>query len=347
MRKIALLVMGLSIGYTAAIAQDTLIFEDFNDTIPIPNNFGNYPNAIVGDTMWTNWDEDALGDGSGANRPGEWFWTFPISDADSATYSSCFGSNSWTNDATTPVANWLISKSIQITDGASAVVSWMSAPRQTPYYNDGYVVLVSTGSNDLIEFTDTLFVASEYTSGPASGGGNYANYTFAPGGFVHGMDGTFIEFSNDGDNNPSDTTAEDSARYNGLLRTFTASLAAYDDMQIYIAWKHTSHDDNIIFLDNLLVTENTDPTFSIETLPEFAGQVYPNPATDYVNVKFDTEKYHNAQVQMVNSSGQVIYSSVLASQNNRIDLQNVAAGVYFVKIMADEGNMVKKVVVNK
>jgi hypothetical protein len=50
---------------------------------------------------------------------------------------------------------------------------------------------------------------------------------------------------------------------------------------------------------------------------------------------------------MVNSSGQIMYTSVLTTQNHRIDLANISSGVYFVKIVADEGSMVRKVVVNK
>ncbi len=347
MKKIALLLTGLFVGFSAANAQDTLVYENFNDTIPIPNNFGNYPNAILNDTMWTNWDEDGIADGStNGDRPGEWWWTYPYTIADSTAHSSCFASSSWTNDAATPVANWLISNSIQITDGASAMVSWLSAPYQTPYYCDGYVVLVSTTTNDLDQFTDTLFVAAEYVSGAATGGNNFANYTFSPG-FVHGLDGNYMEFNPDFDNNPADTTTADRARMTGLLQPFSASLAAYDNMKIYIAWKHNAHDDNLLIIDDLLVTETTDPTFSIESLPEVAGQVYPNPATDYVNVKFDIEQYHNAHVQLVNSNGQVVYTSALTTANSRIDLQNIAAGVYFVKITSDEGNMVKKLVVNK
>lgn len=75
--------------------------------------------------------------------------------------------------------------------------------------------------------------------------------------------------------------------------------------------------------------------------------VYPNPATDFANVNFDITQYHNASVQILNSNGQSIYSSLLTTQNHRIDLQNIAAGVYFVKIMADEGSIVRKLVVNK
>ncbi len=75
--------------------------------------------------------------------------------------------------------------------------------------------------------------------------------------------------------------------------------------------------------------------------------VYPNPATNFVNVSFDPTQYHNANVQMLTASGQVVYSSVLTTQNHQIDVQNIAAGVYFVKIMADEGSIVKEVVVSK
>lgn len=75
--------------------------------------------------------------------------------------------------------------------------------------------------------------------------------------------------------------------------------------------------------------------------------VYPNPATDFVNVKFDIEEYHNVKVQLINNSGQVIYTSNLASAYNRVDLQNVAAGIYFVKLTADEGTMVQKIIVSK
>ena len=66
-----------------------------------------------------------------------------------------------------------------------------------------------------------------------------------------------------------------------------------------------------------------------------------------MNIKFDIEQYHHARVEMINSSGQVVYVSALSTQNNRINLQNIAAGVYYVKIISDEGSMVKKVIVNK
>ena len=343
MKKLLLLGMGLFISFSAATAQDTLLYEDFNDSIGLPPifAFGNvqYPNAILGDTIWTNYDQDQLPDGSGGGRPDEWFWTFPYVTADSAAHSSCFAGNSWTNDFANPIANWLITPSIQIVD-ALGNLSWFSASRQTPYYLDGYAVLVSTSNNDLPNFTDTLFVASEYddeSGAYINHGSNFANYVFTPaGGFVHGMDLTYIT---------DEAGTGDSSRWAGVLRPFTVSLAAYSGMDIYIAFKHNSHDDNILYLDDILVT-GTMPN-AIEELPDFAVSVYPNPCTDFVNVNIDINKYHNANVQLMNNSGQMIYTSPLVTQNHKINLQNMASGVYYVKILCDEGNIVKKLIVTK
>ena len=60
MKKLLLLGMGLFISLAVATAQDTLIYEDFEDSIGLPPIFayGNvqYPNAIPGDTIWTNYE---------------------------------------------------------------------------------------------------------------------------------------------------------------------------------------------------------------------------------------------------------------------------------------------------
>lgn len=349
MKKIVLLVTGMFLGLSLVNAQDTLIYENFNDTFPTPMMV-DYPLAIVGDTSWYNWDADGLGDGSGGGRPNEWYWV-AYGSSDSLTQGFAFAANSWTNDFTTPVANWLISKSIQITDGPSAVLKWKSAPFQTPAYLDGYVVLLSTTNNELTSFTDTLFVASEYDDlggGYVTYCGDFAPYTFTPSsGFTHGLDGTFIEVNADYDGNPADTTCSDSSRFNGLMREHTVALTAYDDMQIYIAWVHNSTDDNILMIDDILLTETTDITFGIEGENELAGQIYPNPATDFFNVKFDIMQYHNPVLQMFNTSGQVVYTSMLTEEYSRVYLNDIAPGAYVVKITADEGTMIKKVIVTK
>lgn len=345
MRKIVLLGMGLFMGFTAVSAQDTLIYENFDDTIigtfwnyAIDDN---YPNAILNDTMWYNYDEDQIPDASGGSRPGFWYLTtgYGLQDTNDIILSS----NSWTNDGVNSVKNWLILPAIQITDGASAWLKWNASPFQTPRFCDGYEVRISTTDNDLPSFTDVVYTAAEYQSGAPTGnaysGGVYTNYVFSSG-FQHGADGQYIDCSECVD-------LIDSSRWRGLQRPDSVSLAAYDNMKIYIAFYHNTTDDNILGIDDILVIENTDPFFSVETLPDFAASVYPNPASAFINVRFDIEKYHNAQVQMMNNSGQMIYAAQLNEEYHQIDLTNIAAGAYFIKFIADEGTMVKKVVVTK
>lgn len=349
MKKIALLVMGVLMSFSVAKAQDTLIFEDFNDTNAVggfyTNTIFDFPPGVYNDTMWYDFDEDQFADANA--RPTAWFVNLGGGFAYPDTLDFCLMSSSWFSSPDV-ASNWLFLPAIQITDGASATLSWVSAPRQTPYYLDGYEVLISTTTNDYqTSYTDLVYTAGEYVSGATTGGGDFSNYTFSTPGFLHGQDGSYIVFDAGSDGTAADTTVIDSARFLGVQRLQTVSLSAYDNMVIYIAFHHNSDDDNLIALDDILVTENTDVTFSIDDPNEFVGQVYPNPATNFVNVKFDIEQYHNARVEMINSNGQMIYSAPLTTANNRIDLEDVAAGVYFVKIIADEGSMVEKVVVNK
>jgi len=350
MKKLYLL-LSFGIFTLSTQAQDTLLWENFNDTIigqTVDDLINDAPSGLTDDPLWYSYDEDQLGDGSGASRPGDWF-LFSGGFAAVDSLDVCAGSNSWTNDASTPVRNWLVLPTIQITDGASAVLKWKSAPRQTPYYLDGYQVLISATTNDVTAFTDVVFDAGQYISGPYNAGtnccngGDYSLYTFSAG-MIHGDDGTFVQFTDEGDDMPGDSTAGDSARFIGVQKEFSVPLTAYDNQKIYIAFLHNSTDDNLLSLDDILVTENSDITFGVEGENSFAGSVYPNPANAFVNVSFDFLQYHNVKVELVDNQGHVLYST-LATANMQINTEQVASGVYFVKVTADEGSMVKKVVI--
>ncbi|MFM7016599.1 MAG: T9SS type A sorting domain-containing protein [Bacteroidota bacterium] len=73
--------------------------------------------------------------------------------------------------------------------------------------------------------------------------------------------------------------------------------------------------------------------------------VYPNPATDVINVVVSED----ATVQLVDVSGrQVIYqTNVLANEAASISTSSIANGVYLMKVYNGSNVSVKKVVVNK
>jgi len=67
-----------------------------------------------------------------------------------------------------------------------------------------------------------------------------------------------------------------------------------------------------------------------------SGQImiYPNPATELVNIKSD---YNISRVDVINFVGQTVYSSNVDSKITKIDVTGFKVGVYFVKVSTSEG----------
>jgi hypothetical protein len=319
--------------------QDTLLFEAFNDApVHIINDLpdGN-------DTTWINFDFDGHADGSPGSRPGQWYWSVAFSDSDfylpnGVDTNGVFASNSWLavlqrND------NWLITPPIWIAD-ANAVLSWKSAPYQTPRYLDGYVVLASTTSNFEDQFTDTLFVAAENTIIPTSfPDSTFARFGFS-NGFVHGEDGTYIEYDTD------------STRFRGVLRPFSESLAQYSGQRIYIAFVHNSFDDNLISIDDILVMgTETDLSAKAKT-PSIGFDVHPNPVSDRLNVNVILPSATPLMVEVRDITGKLIDSfakGVFMTGEHQFsyDARTLANGTYFITLSTPNGNTSKKFIVNK
>lgn len=339
MKKLLLIGLLAPAGAWAQSGTDTLIWNDFNTD---PSTYLQLlpPPGTTWDNTWYDFDNDNLPDGSGGSRPGEWFWAQAYSDNDTLNNPGVLGSNSWTNDGNNHVENWLVLPSIYICD-TTADLFWKAAPRQTPRYVDGYMVLVSTTTNDFSAFTDTLFVASEYTNldipaAPYS----YASYTFTPGnGFVHGMDGTFTEFD----------PASDSSRLIGRLRPFSADLSMYMGQNIYIAFEHYSIDDNLISIDDIFV-QGTGVTGIPETQGSFPMSAYPNPANDVLHVNYSLDNASAVNMNIMSIDGQVVRSEDLGmklsgSNTETVDVSGLSAGVYFVTLQTESGITSRKIVI--
>jgi hypothetical protein len=311
---------------------DTLLIQDFN-TDPTGNpDFltGVQPPAGVGDPNWYNYDADGLADASTqGGRPGEWFWqSGGFADVDSS--DGCMASNSWTNNAAIPVQNYLITPSIQIIDG-NASVSWAAATFQTPRYLDGYVVVVSTTNNDLNSFTDTLFKAAEMTgwinqpNDPPDS--TFGSYFFAPPGtYIQGFDGTYVEYH------------ADSMRLRGVQKDTSASLAAYSGQNIYIAFVHYTHDDNLLSLDDILV-KGTNPNgvneISRDPLKMYA---FPNPASRNTMLNFTVSQPSDVTVRVTDMLGSEILKRQIANVSGKyslpVNVENFSAGTYLYTVLS-------------
>jgi hypothetical protein len=318
MKKIFTLALIICSQFSFVNAQnDTLLYENF-DVDPTAGyllfNSGN-------DSTWVDYDFDSQSDANG--RPMNWYWSpgsFGTNDS-----TGCLFSSSWFS---TPAQclNYLMTPPVPIID-ANAVLYWKSAPRQTPYYLDGYKVLVSTTDNYELSFTDTLFVAAEYLSGASSNGGNYSLYTFSPG-FIHGEDGTYVEF---------DATS-DSSRLIGDLRPFNASLAQYSGQTIYIAFFHDSYDDNLIAIDDILVT-GTHPVGIAEIQNETKLSISPNPSSGKIEVNYNLPVSSEIITRIYDMKGTLVKEiqqgmQIKGNQKIFLNISDLAPGTYDLSLIA-------------
>jgi hypothetical protein len=77
--------------------------------------------------------------------------------------------------------------------------------------------------------------------------------------------------------------------------------------------------------------------------------IYPNPATDKLNVKFNTSTADNFDITMYNVTGQAVYKETLpnfmGSYSNELNINDFAQGVYLMQIKSSKGAITRKVVI--
>jgi len=80
----------------------------------------------------------------------------------------------------------------------------------------------------------------------------------------------------------------------------------------------------------------------IGTPPNGTGvNVYPNPATDFINVKLFGEKARKFKIEVVNLTGTIAQSASLEFNSNyyyihQFDITKLTFGIYFVRVVSDD-----------
>lgn len=93
--------------------------------------------------------------------------------------------------------------------------------------------------------------------------------------------------------------------------------------------------------NNLVLTSGLNqPTLNIETSVEnikskMDVSVFPNPTSQFVNIKYDEQLSINAKIISIN--GTVLFVSEINDQNNQLDFSNRANGIYILEISDKSG----------
>jgi hypothetical protein len=84
---------------------------------------------------------------------------------------------------------------------------------------------------------------------------------------------------------------------------------------------------------------------SVAVTPDISNEVsiYPNPSTGVYNIKVGSVSGNGAEINVLTLTGQRVFSTNSANTVTKIDLSNLAAGMYMVQIKTEEGVAVKKI----
>jgi hypothetical protein len=333
MKKIYLLALSFAaVSVSGLKAQDTLVYESFNFQSFYDDIVTGFPSGSTPDALWYNYDGDALSDGSGGARPGEWFAVLPFSPVDT-TNNVAIASNSW---FASPALSddWLITPSFTLE--AHDTLFWRAAPLQTPRYVDGYKVKLSTTDNDVLSFTTTLFTAAEMTGNGTDT--TFSTFTFSSG-FVHGLDGTYIDIADQVD-----------MLHNGQLRPFSVPLDAYAGQTVFIAFHHASFDDNLISVDDFMIRGTNTASGVNETAKEIGLNVYPNPSEDVAQLNYNLSSETSVIISVYDVAGKLISSDNKGTQPaghhfSAINTASMANGFYTVIVQTGSSRSTAKLIV--
>lgn len=78
-------------------------------------------------------------------------------------------------------------------------------------------------------------------------------------------------------------------------------------------------------------------------------QLYPNPATDNVNVQFDLNQNSDVEINVLNLNGQTLYSKKLnriqkGEQNIELPVSNLSSGIYMISVKTNDGKYLGKLI---
>lgn len=121
-------------------------------------------------------------------------------------------------------------------------------------------------------------------------------------------------------------------------RQVSLSSNGYNSETVYLAFVNNTEDGFILYLDDIHAWKE-DPVSVNEIVAAIQVNVYPNPTTEIVNVETSAQLI---QIELLSLNGDLM----LSSKNASLNLSNYPVGVYFLKVVTEEGIVVKRIIKN-
>jgi hypothetical protein len=80
--------------------------------------------------------------------------------------------------------------------------------------------------------------------------------------------------------------------------------------------------------------------FEYNSLNNFPVSIYPNPATDYINIELQGKE--NGTLEIISMNGECVYKKFFTTNNEKINLPDLNKGIYLLKVSLENGMIYSK-----
>lgn len=93
-----------------------------------------------------------------------------------------------------------------------------------------------------------------------------------------------------------------------------------------------------------IVTDTINVSFTAACLSNEEAElatisVYPNPTTDYLNIKIDANNSSNWDVKVLDMNGRIVRNTTFSGNAYNMNISEFATGIYTLKLVSDKGEI--------
>jgi len=120
-------------------------------------------------------------------------------------------------------------------------------------------------------------------------------------------------------------------------RSVQLSLPELNKTSFRLAWQYTGTAGDLVGIDRLMILCDNSKSTTIDNTPkdEFNPRIYPNPAKDHIWI----EESNLSIIKIYSLSGTLLKEKTITSDREKIDLDEIPAGIYLIEI---NQNLIRK-----
>tara|TARA_B110000879_G_scaffold212740_1_gene310569 strand:- start:1439 stop:3121 length:1683 start_codon:yes stop_codon:yes gene_type:complete len=213
---------------------------------------------------------------------------------------------------------------------------------------------VQVDGNDVKKYTMLDFVGIEATSDNSIDASNMEHITFdawTPDATTYRI--KMVDFGADNAFDGGDDTEHEIAFEMPATETWTNHKIALADFTgltttaniSQIIFSALPSGDVTLYLDNIYFSKPEGNSVKEEVFSTF--NVYPNPATNMINLDLTAKSGIINSFEILSINGQIMASQEVNNSvvSQKVDITNLTAGVYFIKVNAEQGVFTQRVIV--